>query len=230
MKPSLREQGTAARRNRMLDAAETLIRQGGNTEFSMRALASGADVSPATPYNFFGSKEGLLFALLSRNVHHFRDEALVYHSSDPLENILEGTDNAVSILLRDPVLLRPLYQAMLGLSDPIHRPTFIQDTFTFFKAALRPAMKQGLLADEHEHGGLASALMAHFLGTLDFWVRSEVVDDCFRAQIQYGCIRLLWPLAKGKRLKTLQARLAQANAVLSNRRKRPAFYDEGSAE
>lgn len=224
MKISLREKQTAARRTQMLDAAETLIRQSGSTEFSMRALASAAEVSPATPYNFFGSKEGLLFALLFRSLAHFLDEALVYSSNDPLENILEGADNATSILLSDPVLLRPLYQVMLGLSDSLHRPKFIKEAFIFYRALLLPAVEQQLLADEYEHFALASALMSHFMGVLDFWVHEDVVDEWFRAQIQYGFIRLIWPMAKGKSLKMLQARLEQVNTVLSNRRKKPSFY------
>ena len=117
----LRERQTQARRRHMLDAAEMLIRQGGNVGFSMRTLASVAEVSQATPYNFFGSKEGLLFALLSRSLDSFISEGLVRSSDDPIAHVIDTANNAATILLRDPVFLRPLYQVMLGLTDPVHR-------------------------------------------------------------------------------------------------------------
>ncbi len=58
----------ADRRRRILDAAEGLIRQTGGTNFSLLTLADKAEVSPATPYNFFGSKARLLFALFNRSL------------------------------------------------------------------------------------------------------------------------------------------------------------------
>lgn len=221
---SLREKQTAARRAQMLDAAERLIRQSCSTEFSMRALATAAEVSPATPYNFFGSKEGLLYALLTRSLGDFLEQALVYSSDDPLENVLEGANNAVSILLRDPGFLKPLYQVMLGLSDSLHRPKFFKDAFIFYRTLLLPAANKELLVDQSGHFALASALMSHFMGVLDLWVHEDITDEWFRAQIQFGFIGLIWPLAKGKSLKTLQTRLTDLSKVLSSKRNQPSFY------
>lgn len=59
---TLREKQMAARRKRILDTAERIIRDAGATDFSMRALAAAAETAPATPYNLFESKEGLLYA------------------------------------------------------------------------------------------------------------------------------------------------------------------------
>jgi len=207
----------------MLDAAELLVRQSGGTEFSMRALASAAEVSPGTPYNFFGSKEGLLFELLDRNLELFMKEALVFTAEDPLEQVLEAAENAVNIILRDPVFLRPLYQVLLGLTDPIHHPKFLKNAFVFYRTALDGAMEQKLLASEEDRSALACALMAHFTGLLDFWVHEDISDDWFRAQIVYGFILHLWPLAHGARLAMLEKKLARVKKVLSNRKLRPAF-------
>ncbi len=220
---SLREKQTAARRNQMLDAAELLIRQSGGTDFSMRALATMAEVSPATPYNFFGSKEGLLFELLTRNLKSFMKEALVFSSDDPIEQVIEAAENAVDILLRDPAFLRPLYQVLLGLTDPIHHPKFLKDAFVFYRTTLNGALEHKLLANEQDRTALACSLMAHFMGVLDLWVHEDIHDDWFHAQIAYGFIHSLWPIANGKSLKILKKRYADAKKVLSNRRKQPAF-------
>ena len=212
---SLRQKQSAARRNQMLDAAESLIRQSGGTDFSMRALAHAAQVSPATPYNFFGSKEGLLFALLSRNLTSFMEQALRSEARDPVEQVLDAADRAVTILLDDPVFLRPLYQVMLGLTDPLHHPKFLKEAFVFYHASLDAVMARKLIPTEAERAALACALMAHFMGVLDLWVHEDIDDDWFRAQIAYGFIRLLWPIAKGRSLTNLKKRHDRVRKLLS---------------
>lgn len=210
----------------MLDAAEHLVRHNGGTDFSMRALASVAEVSLATPYNFFGSKEGLLFELLTRNLKMFMEEALVYTSDDPLAQVIEAADNAVTILLRDPVFLRPMYQVLLGLTDPLHHPKYLKDTFVFYREALNGAVKHKLLTSEQQSRTLACSLMAHFMGLLDLWVHEDIDDEWFRAQIIYGFIHHLLPLAKGQRLTMLKKKLASVNKVLSNPKLQPAFFSK----
>lgn len=226
---SLRERQTAKRRNRMLDAAERLIRQSGGTDFSMRALASSAEVSPTTPYNFFGTKESLLFELLARHLNLFLHEALEFSTEDPLEQVLQAGENAVAIFLRDPVVLRPLYLVVLGVADPMHHPKFLQDAFVFYKKTLDEAIKKKLLLDEQERTVLASSLMAHFMGILDLWVHEDIADEWFRAQVIYGFIHMLWPIAKGKSLKILQTKLAEAQQILSDKSLYPGFFGDGAS-
>lgn len=208
----------------MLDAAEALVRQSGGTDFSMLALAHAAEVSPTTPYNFFGSKEGLLFALLSRSLQSFLQEALLPKSEDPIERVLDAADNAVEILLRDPVLLRPLYKVMLGLTDPIHHPAFLKDAFVFYRTTLDAAVRKKLLRSEQERTSLACSLMAYFMGVLDLWVHEDIDDKWFRAQVGYGFMHLLWPIARGRSLTLLRKRYAGVRGVLSKRQLQPAFF------
>lgn len=57
---------------RVLNAAEALVRKTGDTDFSMLTLASKAKVSPATPYNLFGSKGSILYTLLNRSLMKYQ--------------------------------------------------------------------------------------------------------------------------------------------------------------
>ncbi len=189
----------------------------------MRALAHIAEVSPATPYNFFGSKEGLLFALLTRHLQSFIDEALLKDSEDPIAQVLEAADKAVTILLRDPDFLRPLYQVMLGLTDPIHHPKFLRDAFVFYRSSLEGVIRKKLVANDHERDSLACSLMAHFMGVLDLWVHEDIDDIGFRCQLSYGFIHLLWPIARGKSLLLLKQRYAEVKIALSQKGSLPVF-------
>lgn len=221
---SLREKQAVARRNQMLDAAETLIRQTGGTDFSLRELARIAEVSPATPYNFFDSKEGLLFGLLNRNLKPFMREALNVASSDPIEQALEAAENSVKILIRDPVFLRPLYRVMLSLKDPVLHPEYMRNTYLFYLSILNGAVEQNLFEDtEEDPQSLASALMAYFMGVLDLWIQEDIKDDMFRAQILYGYIRLLRPIARGNSVKKIAERHDEIRKVLSKRQLKPSY-------
>lgn len=218
------------RRQQMLNAAELLIRQTGGTDFSMRALATAAEVSPATPFNVFGSKEGLLFALLNRNLAHFMSEGLRRATEDPVERVIQAAESAVAILLRDSVFTRPLYQVMLGLTDPLHHPAFLKDAFVFYWSSLDLAAEHQLITDDDDRNSLACSLMAYFIGVLDLWVLEDIDDDRFHAQIAYGFIHLLWPIARGTSLKRLQERYLEVKKDLSNRQHVPSLVGRGSSK
>jgi AcrR family transcriptional regulator len=218
---SLREKQANARRERILAAAERMIRQTGGTDFSMRSLASAAEVSPATPYNIFRSKEGLLFELLTRNLDLIIQRAPDYQSKDPIGHVLAVGDHVVSTLSADPEYLRPLYQVVLGLAEPIHYPKFLKTAFGYYRDNLRPMVENGMLVDEYECTSLAFSLMAHVIGVLSLWVHQDIDDEWFRAQINYGFIHALWPFASGESLDLLQEESARVRKLLSNQRLLP---------
>src|SRR5690606_404693 len=74
----LREKQMLERQNRILDTAERLIRETGSTDFSVRRLAAESEVSPATPFNLFGSKEGILYSLLLKNLDGFFEKGFSF--------------------------------------------------------------------------------------------------------------------------------------------------------
>lgn len=114
------------RRKRILDAAARLIRHPGGTDFSLRTLADVAATSPATPYDLFTSKDGLLHALLSRSLDESERRGRAFNAREPRARALEAADKTAGIVLDDQAFLRPLYPFLLGVADPIHRPRFIQ--------------------------------------------------------------------------------------------------------
>jgi AcrR family transcriptional regulator len=59
---SKREQNKSDKRGQIIKAARELMRIRSSTGFSMRQLADASGVSLATPYNLFGSKQGIHFS------------------------------------------------------------------------------------------------------------------------------------------------------------------------
>ncbi|EQB01089.1 short-chain dehydrogenase [Sphingobium baderi LL03] len=176
------------RRHRILDAAERLIRKTGGTDFSVRTLASVAEVAPATPFNLFSSKEALLYALLSRSLDTIISEGLKFKSPNRLFHIVEAATNAVDMFARDPEFMRPLYRVLLGVSDDVHRPRFMERSIGYWKTAVATIPDQKLLSTERQRNFLTAAIQAQFLGLLEFWVHQEFDDDTFRQHSVYGVL------------------------------------------
>jgi AcrR family transcriptional regulator len=192
---SLRERQAAERKGRILDAAARLVRQRHGTDFPMVALAATAEVSPATPYNLFGSKAGVLYALLNRSLDELTSEVLTFSSDDPIDQVLEAGAVAAELFARDPGFFRPLFQFLLGVRDAVDRPRFMDRSLEYWKHALRTADERGLLPEEIDRDELARELLIHFAGVLELWVHEEVDGAGFRAQIAYGTALLLGNVA-----------------------------------
>ncbi len=214
----LRQKQMEERRQRILDAAASLVRKTGGTDFSMLEVATVAEVSPATPYNLFRSKAALLYALLNRSLDQIIQESLTFSSDDPIERVLEAAGVAAAIFTRDPAFLRPLYQFLLGVRDLEHRPRFMERGLEFWKTAFSAANHKGRLSKDIDHEGLARTLLMHFLGALDLWVHQELGEEAFRAQIVYGSALLLWAIADPEQRPLLMRRLQAA------KRKRPRQF------
>ena len=83
---TLHEQNKQRNRDRILAAAETILREEGPERLSMRYLAEYAGVSLRTPYNLFGSKTDILAELLTRNS---AEDLKVAHSPNEVAEIIQ---------------------------------------------------------------------------------------------------------------------------------------------
>jgi len=98
-------------RETILDAAERLVRSGGN--LTMRDLAQEAGVSLNTPFNHFGSKAGILVGLSDRM---FEAIAGVYDNAltneDPVARVFAMGRAGVQVALSDPKYYRYICRSM----------------------------------------------------------------------------------------------------------------------
>ncbi|MGH7897007.1 MAG: TetR/AcrR family transcriptional regulator [Candidatus Binatia bacterium] len=182
----LREKQTTERRERILDAARNLIRETAGTDWSMRLLAQKAEVSLATPYNLFGSKTGVLYALLNKSLDEVDRATRDFSSADPIERMLEVAGIAADVYARDPEFHRPLSQFLLGARDVSHRPEFIARSLERWNRTVQAGIRHGLLPASIPAELLARQLMLSFIGALELWIHEEIDDEAFRAQSLYG--------------------------------------------
>ncbi len=215
----VREAQKEMRRQRTLDAAEALIRKTGTIEFSMQTLASKAKLSLATPYNLFGSKSAILYALLNRSLDEIAKESeRAFAHRHPFQRVLKAADSAATFFVSAPDFYRPLYRFLLGVSDPVHRPAYMNRSLDYWKASLASIEQEGLLPKEISHDQLARQLVIQFTGALDLWVQEELNDIEFKAQISYGTGLLLLGVAGEEDRKLLLKQLG------SKKRKLPGQF------
>jgi AcrR family transcriptional regulator len=210
----LREKQMTARRSRILDAAAVLVRATGGTDFTMVNVADEAEVSPATPYNLFGSKSGVLYALLNRSLDEVFAGALHFTAPSAHEHPVDAADIAARIFARDPVFYRPLFLVLLGVRDEIHRPRFMERSLDYWKRSLQGMVEEGALRDENDRDDLARALLVHFAGVLELWIHGDLDESGFRAQISFGTALHLLAFADGTAGARLRRRIGDAKRRL----------------
>lgn len=212
----LREKQTAERKTRILDVADALIRQSGNTNFSMRMLAELAEVSPATPYNLFGSKDGIISASLARGLDRFFIEGLVIDYGKPLDFVASSHGIAVDILIEGKALLRPLHLYLLGVLDTLHHHRHIARSGHYWRTVAETAAE----AFEPEYVNsldcdiLKFQLFSLFLGLVQLWIHGDIEDDMFRARAVYGALLIVSPSVAPERRNEIDSLLSAAKQAL----------------
>ena len=213
----LREKQKGKRREQILDAARRLIRATGGTDFPMRRLAAEAEVGLVTPYNLFGSKSGVLYALLNESLERLDRAVDVPASAKPVDAVLELAGIAADIYAADPAFYRPLIQCVLGVRDVEHRPRAIERSQRLWSRTVAAAMRGDLLARSVDTEMLARQLMITFIGVLDLWVHEDLDDDAFRAQSLYGSALLVLAHASPSARARLQERVRAIERRLPRR-------------
>lgn len=192
------ERQSAERIDRILDAAKSLIIETDGINFTMKDVALRAKVAPATPYNLLGSKDGLLYALLSRSLDALFIGILRYRAADPLEHPVEAAAVAADTFIADGNLHRHVLPVFYGTRDELHRPWFMHRSMTFWSHSLEAAYRQKLIPpEETERDDLARLLMITFIGAMSLWVHGDLDDKQMRAQVIYGFAHIMLGFAEG---------------------------------
>lgn len=172
------------RKQKIINAAQELIRQTGGTEFSMILLAERAGVSPTTPYNLFGTKGGILYALLNQSVNTVYVEARRPRGATAVERVQDSARGLAAVLVRDPSFYKPLYTFLLAIHDPVWRPAFTLRSQQYWRDALTGDGPAEI--EDKELDRLANRLRFHALGCVEVWVHGELADRDFGPEMARG--------------------------------------------
>lgn len=134
--------GSSAR-DRLLLAAANLLNDSRGADISTRAICELAGVQAPTLYHHFGSKEGLLDAVVSHGFRQFLKtrSSLGSVQADPLSVIREGWDRHVLFGLQHPTF----YVHVYGNVRPGLPCGVIREVEAMVLEALAPAARSGQL-------------------------------------------------------------------------------------
>ena len=201
-------------RNRILDAAEVLIAETGDTSFATRELAIRAGVSAATPFNHFGSKRGILSAIVDRSLERLATRR--EHPTrlgDPLEGIFRHADVVVSYYAAKPKLFRPVFGELVG--NEATRYHTLQQANTTWRIGLDAATEAGQLRPGRDLDVIANQLEASWLGSLVLWIIGRVDGDGWKLQSEYATALTLASVVAAEELDRLGGRITRLERRLA---------------
>ncbi len=129
-------------RERLLDAAAALIAATPGQDVPLRAICDAVGVKLPTLYHFFGSKEGLLDAVIEHGFARYLAVKSGHESTgDPIEDIRAGWDAHVDFGLANP----GFYALMYGQVVPGRLPAAQAEPTRILRGLTRAAADQGRL-------------------------------------------------------------------------------------
>ena len=177
--------GKAKRMQQVLIAAESSIRSSGDVSFSMRALAADAEVAFKTPFNLFGSKDNVLYALLkSRLAAQAARLDDLLDADDALAALFGIASESCDAYVADAELYRPILNA-LG----VRINTSLRARATeLWRSGVDACEADGLLAARAPVPKLATRLQVTFATSLLVWAGGHLTDDELRTQVAIGVV------------------------------------------
>ncbi|MDE2692478.1 MAG: TetR/AcrR family transcriptional regulator [Acidobacteriota bacterium] len=187
-----REANVAARRQRILESARTLLKESGPEGLSMRKLAKDAGLSVTTLYNLLGSREAILQALIRDS-----DQRLEAAAPDagaartPLRRASRAMEGVLRYMIDNGDLLRPLivahfgsgYVATLGKAD---QGEHFRSAKEAIRAAIGEAQASGQLRKTVGQEFLEAQLYAGWGLALDQWAFGLIDDETLRLRSLSG--------------------------------------------
>ncbi|GAA4680764.1 TetR/AcrR family transcriptional regulator [Gordonia humi] len=122
----------------MLEAAAELIAAAPGEDFSLREVCERVGVRMPTLYHFFGSKQGLIDAVVERGFELYLTEKEGHESSgDPIADLRDGWDSHVRFGIENPGYYTLMYgKVRPGYSPAAHaKPTMLLRELTDRAAA-----------------------------------------------------------------------------------------------
>lgn len=102
----------------LVDAAEAVLEREGPTAVTVRAVAIEAGVAPMGVYNRFGSKEGLIDALLIRSFNGLQQAVASHGETDPIVRLRQSGVRYREFALANRERYGVMFGGTLGNGEP----------------------------------------------------------------------------------------------------------------
>ncbi len=219
---SLREVGKTRRRTRILEAARECIHAGGAENVSLKAIAKTAEVSVATLYNLFGSKEAILVALLLYSIESFQERRLAStspassdrDSSESPGQIDSLSDIAIEEFIADEFFYRELLKSLHQMESRVHLNGVVGFCLDLGEPIVQRMVDAGELMGLVSPRVLSHQIFMSFVHAVQLWSSGITSSAQFRTQIAHSQCLLLAGVATERYRTKLHARLRELDAEM----------------
>ncbi|MCU7928404.1 MAG: TetR family transcriptional regulator [Candidatus Thiodiazotropha sp. (ex Dulcina madagascariensis)] len=186
MKVSKKEK--AKTRKRILQAASDVIIEKGFKSASMREIARRAKVGDATIYNYFATKEKLLYSYCEQRQDEVA-EALKqiedFHEYSLREQLQQLAETELALWLPDREFLAEVFE--LTFYSPLASNVNLAETRKRFNRMVEDmidaAIEAGEIPDQPYRELLAPLYWDYFIGILAYWLKDDSADYANTTQL-----------------------------------------------
>lgn len=166
-------------RNQILDATVSLIRARGDTDMTVREIASCAGVSPATPFNHFKSKDGIFNALVARSMSEIYSQGV----ADP-DTVMEGFLDITKYYISKRDVFQPVFKVVLQSIPP--RSNTLRTALEGIKRRIELQVERDQLVSHVAPSVLAEQLETFWFGTVILWSGGTISSDEWLIRVELG--------------------------------------------
>lgn len=208
---------TSDRATRLLAAARELINETGNFEFTMRALASRAVVSLREPYQIFGSKVGIVRALLKGDQANLvsRTKILPDANEHPIEFLFARLHTGTQFCEENEPFYRALFRATQGYSGGVETEP-AQENLQWICAVLRKAVAAGVISKDVDVVLLAQTRTDVLASNLRVWAASDADIYLYYLKCGFGVSQTLIGATEPKHVADMIARRSDYQGRIQN--------------
>jgi len=203
--PSRREIGKAERRARIVEAAAALVRESGFDAASMVQIADRAQVSPATLYNLFRTKDAIFRQVFDLDLEAYQRRLSATPAANGLERIFVAVELAASLYRADPDCDRAMARSSRGAGAL--RSAITEPRIAFWQDQVVAAAAEGRLSADADPRLLGVTLTQLFAGALQEWAAGVISPERLAQEIAYGFALALLAFAPEASAKRLRRRL-----------------------
>jgi len=199
----------------LITIARDLIRTSGDFELSMRELAARAQVSLRTPYLIFGSKPGLISAILRADQAIYLEKLRAMPRGDAFHDLFENLAAGVAFYAQNQPFYRALFRQTYAYLQNAQTEPAREFPERFVRTCQR-AIYEGLVDPGADPRWLGETLLDIFSANVRTWAHSDYDVQLVEPRIGFGWAVVLAGVAPGAHADRMHRRMRDFQATLQD--------------
>lgn len=212
---ALKTKPDSTKADTLVSIARDLIRESGDFELSMRDLAARARVSLRTPYLMFGSKAGLVSAVLRADQAIYREKLRALPRGDAFYDLFKSLAAGVAFYAENQAFYRALFRETHAYFQNGQTEPAREFPERFIRTCQR-AIHEGLVDPGVDPRWLGETLLDIFSANVRSWAASDYDVQVVESRIGFGWAAVLAGVAPGAHADRMHRRMRDFQATLQD--------------